>query len=474
MPQDHKARWLAAFVDEMDLTELEAMYHGVGSQAYPPALMLKVVLLEMLEGRLSPSRWAKDLWENVALQWIGMGIRPRRTALYEFRDRVGKVITELHTAVVRKAIAAGLVLGESGVLDGTAIRACASRHRLLNQSRLQRRCAELEAALQQDVAGATVESPPKWMATTAAGRRQQAKRYANAQRILERRLAENAKKLKDRRLEDAKVMVSTSDPQAPLGRDKEKVFAPLYTAEYMVEPSSLVILSFDVFAQASDAGTLPVMLDQTKQVIGRHLQTVIADAGYVSVLDLEACAQREVELTAPYQENDYTQAKGDSKPDGVIGKDAFVWDAQEQTYYCPMGHRLEHKRQQTRARRHGDSVIVHQFQCSPEHCRTCPLRERCVRDPEKGRMVTRMEGQELLDAHRQRMQTPEAKAQRRMRGSVIERCFGDAKQHRNLRRLHGRGLQRARAEVGLLVLAQNAMTLTRLARTAVNPAENTS
>lgn len=65
----------------MDLTELEAMYHGVGSQAYPPALMLKVVLLEMLEGRLSPSRWAKDLWENVALQWIGMGIRPRRTAL---------------------------------------------------------------------------------------------------------------------------------------------------------------------------------------------------------------------------------------------------------------------------------------------------------------------------------------------------------------------------------------------------------
>jgi SRSO17 transposase len=69
------------------------------------------------------------------------------------------------------------------------------------------------------------------------------------------------------------------------------------------------------------------------------------------------------------------------------------------------------------------------------------------------------------------MATPEAKELRKLRGQVIERSFGDAKQHRNLRKLHGRGLHRAKAEVGLVVLAQNALMLHRLREKAGNPGE---
>jgi hypothetical protein len=52
-------------------------------------------------------------------------------------------------------------------------------------------------------------------------------------------------------------------------------------------------------------------------------------------------------------------------------------------------------------------VIQHRFHCPPEHCRVCPLRERCVRDPEKGRTVKRLEGEELMEAHKEWMSTPE-------------------------------------------------------------------
>jgi hypothetical protein len=83
-----------------------------------------------------------------------------------------------------------------------------------------------------------------------------------------------------------------------------------------------------------------------------------------------------------------------------------------------------------------------------------------------------LEGEELIEAHKAFMSTPEAKQAKRLRGSVIERCFGDAKQHRNLRRLHGRGLRRVKAEVGLVVLAQTALTLARLRKNAANPREN--
>ena len=77
-----------------------------------------------------------------------------------------------------------------------------------------------------------------------------------------------------------------------------------------------------------------------------------------------------------------------------------------------------------------------------------------------------------MEAHKEWMSTPGAKEARRQRGAVIERCFGDAKQHRNLRRLHGRGLKRAKAEIGLVVLVQTALTLARLRKNAANPREN--
>ena len=54
---------------------------------------------------------------------------------------------------------------------------------------------------------------------------------------------------------------------------------------------------------------------------------------------------------------------------------------------------------------------------------------------------------------------------------MIERCFGDGKEHRNFRRLHGNGLQRARAEVGLLVLVQTALMLARLRSPAATAAK---
>jgi transposase len=485
---DHKARVIAAFVNQIDLSELEAIYRGSGSEAYLPDLMLKIALYETLEGHRSPAAWARHRHDSIPLQWLALGIQPSRSALYAFRDRVGHVIDALCDDVVGTAQRDGLVSGQRGVQDGTTVRAHASRHRLLNQARLSKRLKALEGAVERDASGQPLPERPAWMAAPADGRGQQLPRYLEAQAVLERRLAENARKPKDRRLKPDKVMVSVSDPEAPMGRDKEKVFGPLYTTQFVVEPCSLVILAFDVFAQATDAGTLPTMLDRTHETLGHPLETIITDAGYVSILDLRACAERHVELIAPVHENDYTPAKDSAAADAVtgqdptpakdsaaaqpaIGKDQFVWQPEEQTYYCPQGHRLRRIRRQRKARRQGDSVVSLQYQCPAEHCRECPLSSRCVKDPNKGRIVTRVEGEELWDEHRRRMETPKAKELRRLRGQVIERSFGDAKAHRGLRKLHGRGLLRAKAEIGLVVLVQNALTLHRLRQNAINPVD---
>lgn len=465
---------MEAFVDASDLSALERAYAGLGSDAYRPDLMLKVVLLEVFEGRRSPAQWARDVRENEPLMWIGRGIRPSRTALYNFRDRLGGTIQELHARVVQRAIREGLINPREGVQDGTFTRACASRHRTINLITLQRRRAELQAAIFQDELGPPPVAVPRWMAQTPAGRREQSQRYQKAEETLKKRLVENARRPKDKRRAENKVTVSTSDPEAPMGRDKEKVFCPLYTSQVIVEPNTLVVLAFEVFAQATDTGTLAPMLDRTATVIGRQLDSMTADAAYATLLDLQECLQRSVELFAPVQENNFTAKKRAERTREGIDRQQFTWLPDEQTYVCPQGHRLKYKGKERKHRRGDQSVIEHRYQCSPDHCHSCPLAERCVRNPTKGRIVKRLENQELLDAHRAKMATPEAQAQSKRRGQVIERAFADAKEHRGLRKLHGRGIHRARAEVGLVMLAQTAQTIHRLRETRAKAGVNSS
>jgi len=260
--------------------------------------------------------------------------------------------------------------------------------------------------------------------------------------------------------------VSLSEPEAPFGRDKEKVYCPLYTAEFMVEPQSLMIFCWDVFAQATDTGTLLPMLDRAQPLVEHRLKKVLVDSGYVTLLDLQGCQQRNIELIGPVQENSFTAEKQATSQRVPNNRHEFIWMPDQNTYACPQGHTLRYTGKQRKRRRGDQYVIEHCFHCSPEYCRGCPLASRCVRDPNRGRTIKRLEGQELLDAQRLKMAQPEYKAQYKERGSTIERPFGDAKRHRKFTYLHGRGLARAKAEVGLLVLAQNIMNLHRLRKNA--------
>jgi hypothetical protein len=312
------------------------------------------------------------------------------------------------------------------------------------------------------------------MAQTVPGRRRQRRQFQLARQALEKRLAQNARRESGKRQQEKHVVVSTSDPEAAPGRDKEKVFCALYNVQYIVDPESLLIMAYSVFPQATDAGTLAPLLDRVQRTFGHHLKRVIADAGYVSILDLRLCAEREVQLIAPYQANDFTAAKKQKRPPKQLGKDRFTWLPEAETYVCPEGHQLRRESSQLVVRRESDRLRETLYRCDPVHCRECPLKVQCCRDPERGRTVRRLEGEEFLTKHQQQMETPEAKEFRRLRGSIIERPFADMKTHRKARRLHGRGLSRVQAEVGLIVLAQNLLALQRLRKASATSCENTT
>lgn len=460
LPADHLARQIKGIVEDLDLAPLLDSYSGRGLKPHRPDLMLGIVLFEIRRGRHHPSNWFVDVQENQALGWLGMGIRPARSCWYDFRDRLGPFLDGFNAQVLQHAVEEGMTTGEQAALDGSALAANASRRRLINQPRLDRRLEELRVALVADEQGQTPEKVPAWMARLPATRLEQYDRFQHARRRLETLLAANERRIPSARRPIEKIVVSTSDPEAAVGLDKEHVFRPLYNTQTVRDVDSQFILGYDVFAQPTDAGTLKPMLERVAYLSGRWIKDLLVDSGYVTAGDLVVAAAEGVTLYGPWKENDYSESK--KKPSNqLFSKDDFQWLDESNCYECPAGELLSLVGRETRTRSGEREEILLRYACPAETCRACTQRERCTASKQGGRSVRRSEHEHLITAHRRRMDTPEAKARYKVRGQTIEIVYADMKEHRRLRRHSGRGLKRVRIELALEVLTHNSMILYR-------------
>jgi transposase len=510
--EDDLARKISCLVDEeLDLDPLFSSYAGRGSLPHRPDLLLKMVLYEHQNGRPQPAQWLYDLEKNTSVQWLTFGIMPSRSVLYEFRDRVQPFLAGLNQQVIRTGIAEKLTDASKASLDGTFVAANASRHRLLTLKTVEQRMEQLDqeitkieaaeaAELQPQaiaVTGAdetgetgvvadalpaqaeteqnqqpsatqgpsveptaTKDQPRSFMAKTKRGKKRQRAQYRKAQKILKERNQINARRRKDKRKKSEQVRVAIGDPMAPFGRDKMKVYRPLYNVQTMTDVETDFVFGFSVTPTLSDSGHLVPMIDQMTAVTGQPLQVVLVDSGYPSGDDLAQCETRKVEVIAPWNENSFTAEKrAQAGEDGPIRKDEFTWDPTIPGYRCPQGNPLTYRERTTNQKANGDSVPWEIYQADAADCKECPLKARCVHSSSGARTVRRQPHEDLIDKMRDRMKTPEGKALYSQRGCTVERRFADMKSFRGAERISGRTPERAEAQVGLTILVHNLITL---------------
>jgi transposase len=515
LPPDHLARRIRALVDSLDLEPLLETYTGVGGPIIPPELMLAFVLFENQRKRLSPAEWFLDSQESEPARWLLRGLRPCRASCYRFAVHLAAadLVDDLNRQVLLLAVGEGHTTAEHGALDGTFTAAYGSRHRLGNDETLTARLQLLDQVIAQETpaeptspaddsaasqggsantakqalaqpAPAPAAPPrpaeplatedwPYWMAQTAAGRLRQQARYQAAQKTLRRRMAEHERKQKgkasNRRTSAAKLVICPTEPEAVPGKDKLKVFRPLYNVQIMQDPDSRFILGYAVYSQASDSGLLRPMLLRTEELTGRKVKQVLTDGIYATLADVRYCQEDGVVLYAPVQPGgsatsgsgrlEKKQGSKGQLEEKQIGREAFAWEEKLQTYRCPEGHLLQQLGLKQRERANGEQVQMREYRCASEHCRKCPRAARCTSNPQRGRTVTRMVGQELLDAVAARMQTKEGKEEYKKRGQTVEPRHGDLRTHRGLQRFHGYGTDRAHSQIGLLTLVHNGLSL---------------
>ena len=457
LPPEHPARRIRNAVQLLDLTPLFESYLGAGKQALRPDLLLQLVLYELHSNRPSPAQWARDVRESEPVRWLLFGLEPSRARLYDFRDRLAPFLRAWNAGVLQIALREKMTEATRGALDGSHVAAHASRRRLLNEERLQKRQVAIDERWRQLQRGEAPSDAPGWLARTETGLRLQKQRYQRAAEVLQERHRLNAQRPAGERKPSEKVLVSPTDPEAVLARDKLNVFRPLYSPQLLRDLDSPLVLSYDTLPQNNDNGVVEPMVAQMTGNLGRQLQELFIDSGFVSLRHLKFCDEQKITVYGPCQENDYSAKQGKKKQSNqhtTLPKSAFRWLAEEQVFQCPEGHRLQRSTTMTQ-RRADHQVRLTLYVCPPEHCQACPRQSACTPTPRKGRSVSRLENEELLDALRERMATDAAKRLYKLRSQTVELNYADFKEHRGLRRFHGRGLERVKAEVGVLVLAHN-------------------
>ena len=170
LPEGHLAHHVSDLVDGVDLTAFYAPYAGDGRRnaPYAPRMMVKVLLYAVCDGVFSSRGIARKLEEDVAFRVLGAGNFPQHRTLCEFRRRHLSDFKELFVAVVRLARELGLARFGKLSIDGTKVRANASKRKAMSDGRMAKEERRLRGEIEARLAAAGPRPEPEGRAALQA------------------------------------------------------------------------------------------------------------------------------------------------------------------------------------------------------------------------------------------------------------------------------------------------------------------
>lgn len=343
LPEGDVALFVSDVVDELDLSAVDASYEvgdGRGQPPYHPAMMVKLLLYAYCSGMPSSRKIARATYRDVAFRVLTGDQHPDHDSIAEFRRRHLSALAQLFVQVLRLCQAAGLVKLGHVALDGTKIKAKASKHKAMSyermtatEQRLQEEIATLLRQAQQiDAAedaqygrGRRGDELPAELAhrdrrlVTIRAAKAALEQEAKDQAVREAEAGRAKRAARDLRVGSAKGKVPNvpdpeqarpkptaqrnfTDPESRIMKDgATKAFVQAYNAQAAVDAHGQVIVACGVGQNAADVGQLVPMLEQVAHNLGESPTVVTADAGYFSEANITAPQLAGIDLYVPPQ-----------------------------------------------------------------------------------------------------------------------------------------------------------------------------
>ncbi len=408
--ENHLAYFVSDLVDQLDLSAIYAVYEkdARGQPPYDPRMMTKLLVYGYCVGVFSARKIEQRVMEDVAFRVLAAGNAPDFRTISDFRKIHRKALEGFFEQVLRMALEVGAVKVGRVALDGSKVKANASKHKAMSWGRMQ----EQEKAIRKQV--------KELLARAAETDAEEDRRYGRCRRgdelpeELQRRdtrlerIREAKKALQERAWEkataegepveeakpEAKDQYNFTDPESRIMQSSSEGFVQAYNVQIAVEPELQLIVGQAVTQAANDKEQVQPMVKAVVAQSGRRPKQMLADNGYCS-------------------EKNLAYLESAKKPKKKI--EAYI---------------------ATGRQKHGERRV----------CPRGPLPQGATR----------------LERMKRKLQTKAGAAIYAARKAIVEPVFGQIKQVRGFRRFSLRGLAKVKAEWALVCLTHNILKLHRL------------
>ena len=398
LPENHLVYCVSDVVDELDLSAIESVYEEEdrGQPPYHPRMMTKILVYGYCVGVFSSRRIQKRLTEDVAFRVLAAGNQPDFRTISDFRKLHLKALEELFQQVLRLVLEVGALKLGRVALDGSKVKANASKHKAMSygrteetEKRLRKEVQELlkqaEAADEEEDKRYGRERQGEELPEELQRRETRIARIQEAKKALEERAREKAESEgKDRKeaKPEAKAQYNFTDPESRIMKGADG-FVQGYNTQVAVEPIFQLIVGQAVTQAANDKQQMVPLIKATEQQSGQKPEEILADSGYCSDNNLKYLEKKEIE--------------------GFVA---------------------------TKKQKHGEKT---------EACKRGPL-------PKEASRVERME---------RKLKTKVGTAVYTRRKCIVEPVFGQIKQARGFRQFLLRGLEKVQGEWALICMTHN-------------------
>ena len=410
LPERHLAYFVSDVVDNLDLSAMDAVYGSEkrGQPPYDPLMMTKVLVYGYCVGVFSSRRIERRLVEDIAFRVLAADNQPNFRTISDFRKIHLKTLEGLFEQVLKIALEAGAMKVGRVALDGTKVKASASKHKAMSYDRMlekekqlkvevKRLLEQAEAADAEEDALYGKDRTGDELPAELERRETRLKKIKEAKRALEERARQKAvaegKEPKQAEPKD-KDQYNFTDPESRIMKGADG-FVQAYNAQAAVEPAFQLIVGQMVTQATNDKEQLIPMLATIEEQSGQRPVEVLADSGYCSEKNLE-------------------HLDSEQKPERrVIG------------------------------------YIATERQKHDEYKEPCP----------RGRLP---KGATRVDRMKRKLKTKAGKAVYAARKTIVEPVFGQIKQARGFRQFLLRGIHKVRGEWSLLCLTHNILKIYHL------------
>lgn len=469
--EDDPVRLVDEVLGGIDWSSWEAEYDGSrGQPAIHPRYVAAAILYGMYRGIRSSRRLEEACTYRLDFIWLVQGRKIDHTTFAKFRTKFAKPLKDLFRQIGRIAMTMGLIRLCEVAFDGTRVKANNSRYKTRTAKTLQQKLEALDELFDEMVSECEALDAQQRLEGQNDSPTQLPGPLADLQKRREKvreafdqaKAADEARRKNGTNPEKNPAQVPTTDPESRVMPNKEGGYAPNYTPTATTDGHRGFIVDCDVVAEVNEGGLAVGSVDRIEEDFGEKPKKFLTDGGNNDGSIQQQMEERGVEFYAPVELNepqkgnparrdDPTQPVPESQRSalprnskGQLDKSCFVYNEQEDQYYCPQGKPMPFDKTKP-AVRSGVRMTLRVYRS--RSCDGCPLATACLSAKNKqGRTITRDGYEKVRQRTAARMASESGRELYNQRPRIAETTFGVLKFAMGIRQFLLRGLDKVKTE----------------------------